>query len=102
MSEVIKIKPSKNMHIFYPKCDIETLAQKILKVLAGYAISYSGKEYLKDVGFMTKKGTITKKGKYFAYHAHWPSSFVKVELIKNDLSNSGYCYIGRRNNAEKI
>jgi hypothetical protein len=66
MSRIIELKPSLEMHPYHKDHTIQDIGRDILKTMAGYHTSYSSNEYLKDLGLMTEKRTITKLGKEVA------------------------------------
>ena len=56
---------------------IELILSSIADKIAGYHISYSAEELLRDLGLVTKNGKINKKGflvlshsLYYSYHKH--------------------------------
>lgn len=75
-----EISVSKDIDKYWKNCTIKDLAEATISRLAGYYISYSAEEYLKDTGLMTVKKTITKKGKSLihAYYAGERGSIIRL------------------------
>lgn len=80
--KTIELKVSKTMDAYYPKCTIKDIAKAIIDRIGGYHISYSAGEYLKDLGLMTEKKTITKSGKHLMHQYYSSPWQLRIELIK--------------------
>ena len=71
---IYKVKPSRVIWDYYdnrPTITLDLIYTSIADKIAGYAISYSARELLKDLGYLTEKNNINKKGKVLlAHHLH--------------------------------
>jgi hypothetical protein len=64
-----KIQPSERIwNYFKGEIYIETIMSAIADKIAGYHISYSAMELLKDLGYLTKNERINKKGLLILAH----------------------------------
>lgn len=82
-AEII-LTPSKQMHEYHKEHTLDDLCTDMLKVLAGYHTSYTGNEYLIDVGLMTKNRLITKLGKEVLLRKYYKCPH-GVRLIKPEV-----------------
>ena len=81
---LLEITPSIEMHNYYKRCSIKDLAKALVDKLAGYYISHSITEYLKDVSLITKKGNINKNGKHFIHFYYASELKCRIRLCKPD------------------